>query len=295
MALSSSQQQPKMYLQYIFGGISGCSATLVVQPIDLIKTRMQLSSQSTHKNSFEVFLNIVKTEGFKNLYKGLSAGLLRQATYGTARLGSYNTVSQYLTKDNKPLPFYKKILAGVFAGAFGSIIGNPSEVALIRMTSDNRLPLDERRNYKNVVNALVRIVREEGVVTLWRGCTPTMIRAMILNPAQLASYSQSKQILLTTGYFKDNVTTHFVASLIAGFTATAVSIPADNAKTKIQSMKVIDGKPEYTGTIDALVKTARSQGIFSLWRGFTPYFLRLGPHTLLFFIIYEQLNKLWSK
>ena len=67
------------------------------------------------------------------------------------------------------------------------------------MTSDGRLPLAERRNYKNVLDALVRITREEGLLTLWRGAIPTMGRAMVVNAAQLASYSQAKQALLGTG------------------------------------------------------------------------------------------------
>lgn len=75
------------------------------------------------------------------------------------------------------------------------------QVALIRMTSDGRLPAAERRNYKHVGDAIVRMAREEGLTTLWRGAIPTMGRAMVVNAAQLASYSQAKQALLTTGGF----------------------------------------------------------------------------------------------
>ena len=67
------------------------------------------------------------------------------------------------------------------------------------MTSDGRLPPAERRNYKHVGDALIRIAKEEGVVTLWRGAIPTMGRAMVVNAAQLASYSQAKEGLLKTG------------------------------------------------------------------------------------------------
>lgn len=86
----------------------------------------------------------------------------------------------------------------MLAGVTGAFVGTPAEVALIRMTADGRLPLAERRNYKNVVEALFRIVKEEGVATLWRGALPTMGRAMVVNAAQLASYSQTKQYLLST-------------------------------------------------------------------------------------------------
>ena len=44
-----------------------------------------------------------------------------------------------------------------------------------------------------------RIAREEGVTTLWRGAIPTMGRAMVVNAAQLASYSQAKQSILQSG------------------------------------------------------------------------------------------------
>ena len=64
-----------------------------------------------------------------------------------------------------------------------------------------RLPAAERRGYTSVFNALGRIVSEEGVLTLWRGCGPTITRAMVVNAAQLASYSQAKQALFTTGEY----------------------------------------------------------------------------------------------
>ena len=75
------------------------------------------------------------------------------------------------------------------AGASGAFVGTPAEVALIRMTSDGNLPADQRRNYKSVFDALIRIFREEGITALWRGAIPTMGRAMVVNAAQLTSYS----------------------------------------------------------------------------------------------------------
>ena len=67
------------------------------------------------------------------------------------------------------------------AGFTGSLIANPADLALIRMQNDTTLKPEERRNYKNVVDAFSRIVKEEGVVALWRGCTPTVIRAIATN------------------------------------------------------------------------------------------------------------------
>lgn len=59
-------------------------------------------------------------------------------------------------------------------------------------------------------------------------------------------------------------------------------------------MKTIDGKPEYTGGLDVLGKIIRNEGVFALWKGFIPYYLRLGPHTVLTFIFLEQLNQSYN-
>lgn len=211
-------------------------------------------------------------------------------TYTTGRLGTFGVLKDYMSRDGAPLPFYKKALAASIAGGVGAIVGTPAEVALVRMTADGRLPVAEQRGYTNVVNALSRVTREEGVLTLWRGTLPTVGRAMVLNLAQLATYDQAKEMILSTGVVGDNIGAHAMASTMSGFIATVVSIPLDSAKTRVQNMKVINGIPEYRGMLDALTKTARREGFFSLWKGFTPYFLRLGPHTILTFICLEQIK-----
>lgn len=63
------------------------AATCFVQPLDLIKNRMQLSGTKT--STLSVTSAILKNEGALALYSGLSAGLMRQATYTTTRLGIY--------------------------------------------------------------------------------------------------------------------------------------------------------------------------------------------------------------
>ena len=159
---------------------------------------------------------------------GLSAALLRQASYTTVRMGVYASLFEYFSADSgKPPDFLTKAGIGMAAGAVGALFGTPAEVSLIRMTSDGRLPPAERRGYKNVFDALIRITREEGVLTLWRGCVPTIGRAMVVNAAQLASYSQAKQILLSTAYFNDNIMCHFAASMISGLITTVASMPVD--------------------------------------------------------------------
>ena len=51
---------------------------------------------------------------------------------------------------------------------------------------------------------------------------------------------------------------------------------------------------EYTGAMDCTRKLIQKEGVFALWKGFTPYFLRIGPHTILTFLFLEQLNKIFA-
>ncbi|CAG9788909.1 unnamed protein product [Diatraea saccharalis] len=269
-------------LKFVFGGLAGMGATCFVQPLDLIKTRMQLSGGG--KSSFTVASEIIAREGFGSLYTGLSAGLLRQATYTTARLGIYSYLFEtYQRSNNNVAPnFGMKMALGVLAGGTAALIGTPAEVALIRMTADGRLPVEQRRNYKNVVDAIVRIVKEEGVLKLWRGATPTVARAMVVNAAQLGTYSQAREMFVA--YVPDGIPLHFCASMLSGLVTTIASMPVDIIKTKIQN--AAKGQSQMS-VVSNLLKT---EGVFALWKGFLPYYARLGPHTVLTFIILEQLN-----
>lgn len=283
-------------VKFLFGGLAGMGATCVVQPLDLIKNRMQLMGADGGKkvSSLTVIKQVIKSEGFVALYTGLSAGLLRQASYTTVRMGVYTSLTERFSVDGKTT-IAIQLASGLTAGATGAFVGTPAEVSLVRMTADGRLPLEKRRNYKNVFNALARIVKEEGPRALFTGCTPTIGRSMVVNMCQLASYSQAKQRLMATGYFTEGILMHFTASMISGLITTAASMPVDIAKTRLQNMKVIDGKPQYKGTLDVLAKVIKNEGFFSLWRGFTPYYARLGPHTVLTFIILEQLNTMYKE
>jgi solute carrier family 25 (mitochondrial oxoglutarate transporter), member 11 len=212
-------------------------ATVFVQPLDLIKTRLQISGQGgaakEYTGTFDAMTKIIRREGLRALYKGLSAGLLRQATYTTTRLGTYTFLNEkYRSETGKVPNLLVSMGLGVCAGITGSFVGNPAEISLIRMTADGRLPLDQRRNYTSVINAVARIVREEGVATLWRGCIPTMGRAAVVNAAQLSSYSQAKQMLVASGHFTEGIFMHFTASMISGFVTTVASMPVDIAKTR---------------------------------------------------------------
>jgi solute carrier family 25 oxoglutarate transporter 11 len=273
---------------FVFGGVSGCTATLCVHPLDMIRVRLQ--TQTTQLGVVRLTRSIVSNEGPLAIYSGFSAGVARQLSYGTTRFGLYSVLMDQYSAGTK-VPFLTKLCFGLTAGGIGALVGNPAEVALVRMTADGRLPVAERRGYKHFGDALLKISKHEGASALWRGVIPTVSRAMVLNAAQLGTYSQAKDFFLSesTG-LEEGVFLHFLASLVSGFSASVVSVPFDFVKTRIQQMKTINGVPEYTGVGDIILQTVKQKGVRGLWSGFLPFFFKLTPHTVISLIVLEQLR-----
>ena len=252
------------------------------------QVRLQLGATG---GPFSVATSIIKNEGFGTLYTGLSAGLLRQATYTTARLGIHAKIVDFLKEQNKgaPLPLVQKAGAGLAAGGLGAIFGSPADLSLIRMQADGTLPAAERRNYTGVGHALTDIVKKEGVGGLFVGASTTAVRAMALNMGMLASNDQAKEMM------KDNGITGFPATLgasaIAGFFASFFSLPFDYVKTQLQKQKPLpDGTLPFRGFGDCVAKTMAAGGPLKFYTGFPTYYVRIAPHAMFTLIILDQIN-----
>ena len=148
--------------------------------------------------AFTITKNLIRDEGIMKLYAGLSASLMRQAIYGTARLGLHRVFTNKLKERNGgSISFFASSLSSITSGALAGMIGNPFDIAMVRMQADGLLPKEQRRGYSNCFTALARITREEGLWTLWRGCLPMIFRAMSMNFGMMASYDQAQRIVST--------------------------------------------------------------------------------------------------
>ena len=155
MSKQTNHAAPKqsMALNFALGGLSGSTATLCIQPLDMIKVRIQLLSEQGRKNLgfLSVGKEIVKDNGFLYLYRGLDSAIVRQLFYGTTRLGLFYTFLDYWKKKNPPdATLFQKSISSFFAGGIAAFISNPADLILVRMQADGTLPVEQRRNYKNV-------------------------------------------------------------------------------------------------------------------------------------------------
>jgi solute carrier family 25 (mitochondrial dicarboxylate transporter), member 10 len=218
-------------------------------------------------------MHILKSDGAIGLYSGISASLLRQLTYSTVRFGVYEELKARTTRPGGEPPSFPALMAmAAGSGFLGGIAGNFADVLNVRMQHDAALPPAQRRNYKHAIDGLVRMRREEGASSLFRGWLPNSSRAAVMTAGQLASYDIFKRLLLTYTPLGDTLTTHFSASFLAGLAAATATSPIDVIKTRVMSSTKTQGILHLIGDI------YRADGAGWMFKGWVPSFLRLGPY-----------------
>lgn len=128
-------------------------ASAAIHPVDVAKVRLQLyatQNPGTPKPSFGIMLrDMVRSSGIRSIYVGLDASLMRQASYGTARIGLNRSFADKALEwhGGASLPFSLKVASGMASGAVAVCIGTPMDLALVRLQADSMKPASERRNY----------------------------------------------------------------------------------------------------------------------------------------------------
>ena len=83
---------------------------------------------------------------------------------------------------------------------------------------------------------------------------------MVVNGAQLASYSQAKEVIVSAGYLNEGIALHFCASMISGLLTTIASMPVDIVKTRVQKSSgqtnpiVIDPNIQYSFCENVIIR-----------------------------------------
>jgi solute carrier family 25 oxoglutarate transporter 11 len=292
-----------LYERMILAAFAGMGAATVCHPLDVLRVQMQTEGVQ-YKNTLDAAVQIYKRSGLRGgLYAGISAAYLRQWLYGSCRIGIYANLLEKAQlanvaagKDKNDIAFHQKLGMGCISGGIGSFVGTPSELALVRMSADSKLPPNERRNYKNVIDCVRRIATEEGPTKLWRGATPTVARATLLSACQMGVTSEIKSKLIQSGVFGQNgeygygLPIMFCATLCSSFCANIVANPFDVVKSRLQNMQ-ISSTPQYTGMADCFVKSVKADGITVLFAGFTPAFIKLAPYTVISLTLADKLTR----
>lgn len=165
---------------------------------------------------------------------------------------------------------------------------------MVRISNDSSLRVDKRRNYKGVVNAFQRIMKEEGFSAFFRGSGPFVNRAMLVGAVQVGTYDQFRQTFKSWGVTHDFLNV-FYASMTSGLIYSVITMPLETSKNRMASQRPdpVTGERLYKNAFQTIRHIAKNEGVLRLWAGFPPYYLRCGGHTVMMFLSVEWLRKMY--
>jgi solute carrier family 25 2-oxodicarboxylate transporter 21 len=277
--MSTEKPLPFQY-QFAAGAIAGVSEILVMYPLDVVKTRVQLQTAGAtgaeaYNGMVDCFRKIVKHEGFSRLYRGISAPILMEAPKRATKFAANDEWGKVyrnlfgMSKMNQPL----SILTGATAGATEAIVVVPFELIKIRLQDKA-----SAGRYNGMVDCVIKTVRNEGILTLYQGLESTMWRHILWNAGYFGCIFQVRTMLPVATDKKSKVTNDLVSGAVGGTVGTILNTPMDVVKSRIQNTPKVAGQvPKYNWAWPAIFTVAREEGFAALYKGFLPKVLRLGP------------------
>lgn len=289
---------------FIAGGLAACGAVTFTNPIELVKTRMQLQGELTHltggekiyKNPIQALFKIYSKEGLAGIQKGLTCAYIYQIGLNGCRLGLYepsrnilNSVF-YPTQDPHAVQSVPvNVAAGALSGIAGAIVGSPLFLIKTRMQSYSvgSIAVGEQTHYKNFIDGFATILKTEGFKGLFRGVDAAIIRTGMGSSVQLPIYNYVKNFLKNNDLINEGAGLHLISSTVAGLGVGVVMNPGDVVLTRMYNQK----GDLYKGPVDCFIKTIKYEGVFALYKGFGAQLLRIAPHTILTLTFMEQTMK----
>jgi solute carrier family 25 carnitine/acylcarnitine transporter 20/29 len=266
----------KVLAQAIKSGVAGTFAGMAEEtasyPLDLVKTRMQVHAESV--SAIHVLRQTVKSDGVAGLFKGLPGPLVASAAVSGCVFGGYGSAIGSIS----PTPFHPALghtlLAGAFAGFLQSFVTCPVDVV------KNRMQVGQNTS---TVQTFSQILRNRGVMGLYKGFGATLARDVPAYAAFFAAYESLKRLGANPDDESDFINVVFAGG-VAGMVYHTSTYPIDVAKTRLQTQS--DITPMYKGLWDCLKALKRSK---SLFRGFWPTALRSFPSYAAGFVVYESI------
>lgn len=300
-----------LWMKFLTAGTAACVADLATFPLDTAKVRMQIAGESrplllaatdgsmlavrnTQPGLWRTVGNIIRLEGARSLYGGLSAGLQRQMCFASIRLGLYDGVkSRYagiIDGNNRSgsKNISVRIAAGITTGALAVLFAQPTDVVKVRLQAGSIGRTSVR--YSSTLQAYKNIATQEGTRGLWKGTIPNISRNAIVNVAEIVCYDIIKDFILESGYLSDGIPCHLTAAVAAGLCTTLAASPVDVVKTRYMN----SAPGEYKGVKECALRMMREEGLSAYYKGFVPSFTRLVSWNVVLWVTYEQF-KIYAK
>ncbi|KAF7592382.1 hypothetical protein BBP40_000300 [Aspergillus hancockii] len=292
----------------VFGSAAGMAGKVIEYPFDTVKVRLQ--SQPDHlplryQGPVDCFRQSFQTDGFRGLYRGISAPMAGAAIENSCLFWSYRMIQDVLKStwyaSTDSLPFSALLISGAASGSITSLALTPVE--LIKCKMQVHLEGPNPRPAGPLV-LIASVFRQDGILGFWRGQLGTLIRETGGGAAWFGGYEGVSAFFRTYSSSTSKVDSsegeparlalhqQMIAGAAAGISYNFLFYPADTIKSRMQTEDIthgaINGKRQtFWGVGKALWK---QQGLRALYRGCGITCARSAPSSAFIFTVYEGLR-----
>lgn len=298
------QKTPDTTLNAVSGAISGVFSSIIVCPLDVVKTRLQLKLTNHNINKkviayrgfYDTFLRIWYEEGIRGFYRGLGPLVIGYfpswAIYFTIYERCKNIYSQsYDSQSKKHIPWIINMKSAITAGAASAILSNPIWIVKTRLMSQNS---NSHVYYQNMFDAFRKMYKVEGISSFYKGLTPSLFGVTHV-AIQFPLYEFLKDI------FSINITNFenplwfrvVLASIISKMVAGSITYPHEVIRTRIQTQKYYkdSSKIHYRGLFHTFYRIYHEEGWKNFYCGMRTNLIRTVPASVVTLLTFEVVNK----
>ncbi|GBF94373.1 folate transporter chloroplastic [Raphidocelis subcapitata] len=321
---------PKQDWQHmVAGAIAGSSAVLLLHPFDVIKTRLQVQdgvqgALPSYKGATDAVKTILRTEGWRALYSGLSPAIIGSGVSWGAYLYLYERVKAWHRgwQGSDRLGAGWNLLSAAQAGAMVCLATNPIWLVKTRMALQRRATVPGVEPYRGLFDALVRIGREEGLRGYYKGIGPSLVLQTTHGAIQFAVYEELKALASSAAWHwsaggwpslrvpgpgdgggggGDGEARQLgsaevsVYGALSKLTAAVSTYPTQVVRSRLQQ-RFEAGRPlVYRSAREAVVLTWQREGAGGFYKGLAPSLLRVMPQSAITLAVYEALLQWLSR
>jgi solute carrier family 25 protein 38 len=291
----------------VSGSMSGAIVSSCVQPLDVVRTKMQADSAHgvTRTTAQTITLIAKQGGGLMSFWRGTQPTVIRLAIGAGLHFSLLESIKPWFEKRNPDGTVHMDAVGAALTGGLSrglaAMISCPITLVKTRMeyvpsggsgiSTAAVLP-----QYRNTVHALSTIAREEGIRGLYRGLGPTILANAPFSALYYTFYTRLQERLRRVDSNLPNPAINFASGTLAAVAATLITQPADVVRTRVQ-LGLARGSVTGAGggvrggasIVRVLQHIAASQGYKGMLVGAAPRILKRTLQTALVWTLYEEL------